>query len=127
METRPYFLFGDIFCNTLLGATIGALATISVSDRWSMLIAMVLGMAAGMLLASVFGAVCGILFGAFELMVPLMLTGMIAGMAIPMRAVMGPLDAATAAGFGAATGLLVLAGTYVLNATLRGKERQWTP
>jgi hypothetical protein len=127
METRPYFLFGDILSNTLLGATVGALAAVCVNDRWPMLLAMAAGMLAAMLLAALFGAVLGIFFGAFEVMIPLMLTGMIAGMAIPMRAATQPLAVFAGAKEGAAIGLLVLAGTYILNALLRGKERQWTP
>ncbi len=126
METRPFFLFGDILSNALLGAAVGALAAVCVSGRWPMILAMVVGMVAGMLLGSIFGALFGILFGAFELMVPLMLTGMVAGMAIPMRAVMEPLDPLTAAEYGAAIGLLALTATYILNAALRGKESQWT-
>jgi F0F1-type ATP synthase assembly protein I len=127
METRPYFLFGDILSNTLLGATVGALAAVCVSESWPMLVAMVVGMAAAMLIAAVFGAVLGIFFGAFEVMVPMMLTGMVAGMVIPMRAATQPLELLPAATEGAAIGLLALAATYMLNAVLRGKERQWTP
>jgi hypothetical protein len=126
METRLYFLFGDILSNTLLGAIVGALAAFCFSDRWPMLVAMVVGMFASMLLAAIFGALFGILYGAFELMVPLMLTAMVAGMALPMWATMEPLDPLQAAKLGAASGLVVLAGTYLLNAALRGKERQWT-
>jgi hypothetical protein len=126
METRLYFLFGDILSNTLLGATVGALAALCFSDRWPMLVAMIVGMFASMILSAIFGALLGILYGAFELMVPLMLTAMVAGMALPMWAAMEPLDPLHAAKIGAAIGLLVLAGTYVLNAALRGKERQWT-
>jgi hypothetical protein len=59
-------------------------------------------------------------------MVPLMLTGMAAGMAVPMLAAMQPVAPLAGAGLGAASGLLALAATYVLNAALRGKERQWT-
>ena len=125
MGTRLYFLFGDILSNSLLGAAVGALAGFCFSDQWPMLVAMLIGMLASMLLAALFAAGLGILFGAFEVMVPMMLTGMVAGMAVPMRAAMGPLDPLTAAKLGAAIGLLVLAGTYILNAALRGRERQW--
>jgi hypothetical protein len=126
METRLYFLFGDILSNTLLGAMVGALAAFCFNDRWPMLLAMVVGMFASTLLSAIFGALLGILYGAFELMVPLMLTAMVAGMALPMSAAMEPLDPLQAAKIGAAIGLLVLAVTYILNAALRGKERQWT-
>jgi hypothetical protein len=126
METRPYFLFGDILSNTLLGAILGALAAVAVSPRWPMLLAMAAGMIAGMLLSIVLGVLGGMLFGAFELMIPMMLTGMAAGMAIPMRAAMQPLTPLAGAGLGAAIGLLALAATYILNAFLHGKERQWT-
>jgi hypothetical protein len=126
METRPYSLFGDMLSNTLLGASIGTLGAVVITERWPMLLAMVAGMLAGMLLAAVFGTLLGIFFGAFELMVPLMLTGMAAGMAVPMRVAMLPLDPSAGAAWGVAIGLASLAFTYVLNAFLRGKERQWT-
>jgi hypothetical protein len=43
-----------------------------------------------------------------------------------MLAAMQPVAPLAGAGLGAASGLLALAATYVLNAALRGKERQWT-
>jgi len=43
-----------------------------------------------------------------------------------MRAAMQPLEVAAGARLGAGIGLLTLACTYILNAFLRGKEKQWT-
>ena len=86
MESRPYFLLGDIFSNGVLGALAGTSCAALVGESWKMLPAMLVGMLLGMALAAPLQFVCGIFFGAFEVMLPMMLTGMMTGMVIAMVA-----------------------------------------
>ena len=62
METRPYFVFGDLISNLATGAFVGGLCTVIVTLIWKVSIAMVVGMAIGM----VASLPAGILFGSLS-------------------------------------------------------------
>ena len=51
METRPYFVIGDILVNLVCGAVIGGLMALIFTPAWNMFLAMVVGMALGMALS----------------------------------------------------------------------------
>ena len=122
METRPYFILGDIVANLVTGVA-AALATVAlIGPGWNMLVGMFVGMALGMALAMLLSlAVFAAFFGAMEVMLPAMLTGMAAGMWLGMAAPMGAVGALRAVEMGAATGVAVVVFTYLMNARLRGK------
>ena len=124
MESRPYFLLGDIFSNGVLGALAGTSCAALVGESWKMLPAMLVGMLLGMALAAPLQFVCGIFFGAFEVMLPMMLTGMMTGMVIAMVAATRELPWDRGALWGAGLGVAVLAFTYLANAFLEGEVRQ---
>lgn len=51
VETRPYFVFGDVLANVVSGALIGLLVTFCIGTGWNMVVAMIIGMVLGMVLA----------------------------------------------------------------------------
>ena len=124
MESRPYFLFGDLIGNAGVGALSGLAVAALIEPAWPALLAMVVGMLVGDLCAVVPLAALTVLFGAMEVMLPVMLTGMTAGMVAGMTAVMGPLSIGSGAVVGAAAGLVVLFGTYALNALIQRRSRR---
>jgi hypothetical protein len=116
METRPYFIMGDLISNILTGSLVGLLCVVILDPEWTMFSAMLLGMGIGMGFSAVFGAlVLFRFFGAMEVMIPTMLTGMLVGMLVGMAASMMTLSAGTAVKIGALTGLVVLILTYIAN------------
>lgn len=120
METRPYFLLGDILASASVGA-LAALAAVAVTaEGENMLLAMLVGMVTGMVVALPAALAIMPLFGAMEVMVPVMLGGMLSGMWIAMAEAMRGLGVAEAAGWGALVGLFALAITWIANARLRG-------
>jgi len=120
METRPYFLLGDLFVNSAVGALVGLTCAALLDPSWNMWLGMFVGMAMGMAMALVLSlAVFALLFGAMEVMVPAMLTGMIAGMVVGMAAPMTPVSLSEGARWGALLGLVCLAVTYAANTVLR--------
>ena len=125
METRLYFIAGDLASNTLLGGVVGSVCSALFNDGWSMIPAMLLGMVLGMVLSLPIEFVCGLFFGAFEVMLPMMLTGMAAGMVVSMAASMTALQWQHAALAGAAVGIATLAFTYVANALLTRGVKRW--
>ena len=126
METRLYFIVGDLLSNTFLGGVVGAACSAIFADGWPMFPAMLLGMALGMLIAVPVEFVCGIFFGAFEVMLPMMLTGMAAGMFASMAASLTDLSWPRGALLGVAAGAATLAFTYLANALLTRRVRRWT-
>jgi hypothetical protein len=120
METRPYFVFGDILSSALAGFVVGAVAALATQPGWPMAAVMPLGMLFGMVLAAPVQIVCSMFFGAFEVMIPMMLTGMAAGMIVPMKAAATPLTPMDGALWGAGIGMTVLGLTYAANAFLAG-------
>jgi len=119
METRPYFVIGDLFSNCGVGALVGLAMAALVGPGWNMLVGMLVGMALGMAIALPFALGLGALFGAMETMIPVMTTGMVAGMIVSMGAAMQASGLAHAAELGALSGFGVVAATYLANAVLR--------
>ena len=130
METRPYFIFGDLLANSLAGVLVGLATAALFGPGWNMLIAMFLGMALGMVLSMPVAFPLGALFGAMEVMLPVMTTGMVAGMVVSMAAAMAPItepvSLARGAELGFYSGLATLASCYVANIWIRGRTSQWT-
>lgn len=130
METRPYFIFGDLLANALAGMLVGIAMAALFGPSWNMWIAMFLGMAVGMALSMPIAVVMGAFFGAMEVMVPVMTTGMVSGMVVSMAAAMAPEAAhigyGRAAELGLYSGLGTLAFCYVANALIRGRASRWT-
>ena len=126
METRPYFLLGDLVSNVLVGAIVGVVCAALIDESWSHTWAMIVGMTVSMLVVLPLQFGCNILFGAFEVMLPTMLTSMAAGMVVPMVAAERSLSWEEAAFQGAVIGLAVLVFTYVANGILHGEVRRWT-
>jgi hypothetical protein len=120
METRPFFLLGDLIVNTTVGALVGLACAALFGPAWNMWLAMVIGMALGMAMALVLSlGLFALLFGAMEVMVPAMLTGMVAGMVVGMAAPMMEVSLGDGARWGALLGLLCLVMTYAANAALK--------
>jgi hypothetical protein len=119
VETRPYFVLGDLLVNTAVGALVGLACAALLSPAWNMWLGMFVGMALGMAMALVLSlGLFAVLFGAMEVMVPAMLTGMIAGMVVGMAAPMTEVGLAQGARWGALLGVGCLIATYAANAVL---------
>ena len=126
METRPYFVFGDLLANASVGALVGVVCAACFGSGWNMVLAMFLCMALGMALSLPFALGFGALFGAMEVMLPVMTTGMLAGMVASMAGAMEGLALARGATLGLWSGLAVVVVTYVANALIRGRASRWT-
>ena len=126
MERRVYFVLGDLLCNAAAGAVAGGIVALVAGGGWLPPLGMVAGMAAGGLAAMLLAPVAGLLFGVLEVMLPMMVSGMAAGMLAGMAASSGTLQTGAAAARGAAVGILVLAATYVMNASLQRRGSKWT-
>ena len=126
METRPYFVLGDVLANSVVGALVGVASAALFGPGWNMIIAMLVGMALGMVISlpALLGFV--VFFGAMEVMVPAMTTGMVAGMVVSMSATMGPLSFASAAVLGVKSGLGVLVAIYLANIIVKRRAALWT-
>lgn len=122
METRPYFLLGDLLANVSTGALAGLACAALFDPAWNMWLGMFLGMAIGMAIALVLGVgLFFIFFGAMEVMIPTMLTGMVAGMIVGMAAPMTGMSLLDGIRWGALSGIGCLGFTYVMNALLAGR------
>jgi len=126
METRPYFVLGDLLSSCGVGALVGLAMAALVGPGWNMVVAMLVGMALGMAIALPFALGLGALFGAMETMIPVMTTGMVAGMLVAMGAAMQVSSLSHGAALGALSGFGVLAATYLANAVLRRRASRWT-
>ena len=126
METRPYFMLGDLLANCVVGAVVGVASAALFGPGWNMIIAMLVGMALGMVISlpALLGFV--VFFGAMEVMVPAMTTGMVAGMVVSMSATMGPLSFGSAALLGVKSGLGVLVAIYLANIIVKRRAALWT-
>ena len=122
METRLYFLFGDVVSNSVIGILAGLAAASLVGPGWPMLLGMLVGMAIGMLVSFLGPIVFCPLFGAHEVMMPTMLTGMLSGMVFGMWAAMRVLSTETVAGIGALLGLGMAVVVWMSNARLHGEQ-----
>ena len=122
MDSRLFFVAGDLLANTVTGALVGWVCALVVVTGWNMFLTMFLTMAIGMLVGLVLFFPFGVFFGAMEVMLPVMFTGMVSGMVIGMYCAMMPLGAMAALGWGAACGVACIAVIWTLNALLRGRR-----
>ena len=118
IETRPYFVVGDLIANSALGALVGVCCALVIPQNWPSLVAMMAGMLLGMLIAIPVQLASSLLLGAFETMLPMMLSGMSSGMLVAMMASQKPVPWRDGLTAGALAGLAVVAFTYVMNALL---------
>jgi hypothetical protein len=119
METRPFFLAGDLAASALIGGIIGALSALLVDTSWNMWVAHVVCMVIGMVLAFPLALPFMAFFGAMEVMVPTHVAGMCAGMWVGMQAAMQPVSAASGFATGIWVGLASLVLCYAADAALR--------
>ena len=82
METRIFFLLGDLFSCMLVAIATAVIGTLIFSAAWPMPLLMPVSMMLGMILGLLIAVLAGLIyfFGAMEVMVPAMVTGMFAGM-----------------------------------------------
>lgn len=120
MDSRIYFVVGDVLVNVAIGLLVAVVSYWLVSTNWNMLVAMWLMMFVGMVLAMLFALPAGILFGAMEVMLPMKLSGMLSGMVVGMWAAMQPIALSQAIGVGATMGLVSIVLVWILNSRIRG-------
>lgn len=120
MDSRLYFVLGDLFSNVAVGLVAGVLAALVVGEDWNMYLAMILAMVLGMIVGTVLWLPLGALFGAMEVMLPTMFGGMISGMVVGMWVAMSPISVKAAALVGMACGLLAIVIVWIINGSLRG-------
>ena len=84
MDSRLYFVLGDLAANILCGAIIGAVCYLIFDPDWNMLAAMFFAMGVGMVVSMLLWFPTSIVLGAMEAMLPMMLTGMYSGMVVGM-------------------------------------------
>ena len=125
-ERRPYFVFGDLLCNSAAGAIVAVVVTSLVAGDWPSLVGMLVGMVVGSLIATLLSVAGSAIFGALEVMLPMMTTGMVVGMLSGMTRASRATPLPEAALGGALVGLAVLVGTYFLNAYVRSQGDLWT-
>ena len=86
MDSRLYFVLGDLFSNVLVGAVAGWLCALIIGTGWNMWVAMFVAMAIGMIVGTLLWLPLGMKFGTMEVMVPVMFGGMLSGMVVGMWA-----------------------------------------
>lgn len=120
MDSRLYFVLGDLASNILVGLVVGWLCALIVGVGWNMYLAMLLAMVIGMVVGTVLWFPLGILFGAMEVMLPTMFGGMLSGMVVGMWAAMMPVSGTQAAVIGSVCGLISIVIIWVVNNAVRG-------
>ncbi len=123
METRIYFILGDLTACVISGAIGGWLAHAAVPGDLSTFFGMFIGMFLGMIAGMLVGFLLTPLFGAMEIMLPAALAGMVGGMIVGMRSAMAGVSPDNAAFNGALAGCAVLVFTYFLQARLHGEVK----
>jgi hypothetical protein len=124
MDSRLYFVLGDLFSNILVGIVAGWLTVLVVGVGWNMVVAMVLAMLIGMIVGLVLWFPLGTLFGAMEVMLPVMFGGMLSGMVVGMWAAMMPVSSYEAVAVGGVCGLVAIVIIWIMNNALRGIRSQ---
>ncbi len=120
METRWYFILGDLAANILVACAAVALSSWLIGGSLGMLPGMIIGMLFGMVIGLVIGMGCLTVFlGVMEVATPCMLSGMFGGMWGGMWSLAG----AEVLQWGAATGVITLTAVYVLNAFVSGPQK----
>ncbi len=122
MDSRLYFVLGDLAGNILVGALAGWLSALVIGEGWNMVLAMFLAMAIGMLVGLVLFFPLGMAFGAMEVMLPTMFGGMLSGMVVGMWAAMHPVGGGDGLLVGAGCGLFGIVVIWVLNHAVRGRR-----
>ena len=120
MDTRLYFVLGDLGSNLLVALIAGWLSSLLIGVGWNMFIAMLVAMGLGMLVGLLLFFPLGIFFGAMEVMVPVMFTGMLSGMVVGMWAAMAPVSTSEGAWAGLLCGLVGMVIIWIMNNTVRG-------
>ncbi len=126
METRPYFVLGDIVSNLAVGALVGVVCVLLLPPGWNSVVAMAAGMVLGMVISLPAGFLLSGLFGAMETLLPVMVTGMVTGMVVAMESSMAAMPFSDAARLGGLCGCGVVVATYVANALIRPRAKRWT-
>ena len=126
METRPYFIVGDIVSNLAVGALVGGACALLLGTGWNMFVATIIGMVLGMVISLPLALLLSAFFGAMETLLPVMTTGMVAGMVISMTASLVALRVADAAWLGCFSGLGVVVATYLANGAIKPGAKRWT-
>jgi hypothetical protein len=119
METRPFFVFGDLFANVLVASAATLCCAKLIGGTWGMLPGMVAGMLLGMLIALVLVILLVPVLGIMETMMPCMLAGMFGGMCGGMWA----LSSADALRWGVGIGVAAMLLIYLLNYALSGPQK----
>ncbi len=120
MDSRLFFVLGDLGGNLLVAAVAGWLCALLIPVGWNMFFAMLVAMAIGMVVGLVLFFPLGIFFGAMEVMVPTMFSGMLSGMVVGMWAAMEPVSGQQALVCGAVCGLIGINIIWIMNNSLRG-------
>ncbi len=131
IETRPYFVFGDLISCLVTGALTGGVGFYALTWVPDSPLGIALGMGTGMFLGMGVGAGLGLtifqlFFGAFEVMIPGVLSGILAGMMSGMSVHMQGMAAEISIGVGSALGAVAFVFTYALNAYLTRRPLTWT-
>jgi hypothetical protein len=126
METRPYFIAGDLSCSLLVGGATAVAAIATFSEAWPVPAAMLVGMLLGMAVAAVGILAFGRFFGMIELQMPAMLSGMLAGMIVAMIVTRRPLPSSTGAIIGGVLGMATFVAVWLADAWLGGQGARWT-
>ena len=126
METRPYFVLGDIASNGGVGALVGVTCAWLFPSEWHMAVTMIAGMIFGMVMSLPMAFLLSGLFGAMETLLPVMTTGMVAGMVVTMQSSLTTMRPEETARIGASCGLAVVIVTYLANAFIRRRATRWT-
>ena len=126
METRPYFIAGDIVSNLAVGALVGGACAMLLGTGWNMVVATIIGMALGIVISLPLALLLSAFFGAMETILPVMTTGMVAGMVVSMEASLVAIRVADAAWLGGSCGLGVVVATYLANGAIKPTAKRWT-
>ncbi len=122
MDSRLFFVLGDLFANILVGAVAGWVCTLIIDPGSNMFFAMLLAMLIGMVVGTVLWLPLSIKLGAMEVMVPTMFTGMVSGMVLGMWAAMAPIESGFALFLGGVCGLASIVFIWIFNNALRGVQ-----
>lgn len=120
MDSRLYFVLGDLFSNVLVGLVAGWFCALIIGEGWNMFLAMFFAMLIGMVVGMVLFFPLGMLFGAMEVMLPTMFGGMFSGMVVGMWAAMMPMSGSQSVAMGAVCGLIAIVTVWILNNAVRG-------
>lgn len=127
MDSRLYFVVGDLVSNLLVGLIVGLVCAWLIPAGGFMFVAMVVAMLIGMVLGMLVWFPLSIYFGAMEVMVSTMFSGMLSGMVVGMWAAMVPLSAGQAGAVGLLCGLVGITVIWALNTALRGPRDVGAP